>query len=89
MYMTTPEANYPANQSNSVVKGWLRKQNRDSFFKRIERYFCVLRNNTFLMYRTDMDQTPYKVVHLKGSIFSISCIAKIRFCHFRSKSTLL
>jgi hypothetical protein len=77
--MTSPESNYPANQSNNVVKGWLRKQNRESFFKRIERYFCVLRNNAFLMYRTELDPTPYKLINLKGSTFSYSHSPKIRF----------
>jgi hypothetical protein len=73
--MTPPESNRPANQLNSVVKGWLRKQNRESFFKRVERYFCVLRNNIFLMFRSDMDQTPYKAINLKGQRFFLSFIA--------------
>ncbi|CAF4871074.1 unnamed protein product, partial [Rotaria sp. Silwood2] len=36
------EGSPPALQSNGLVKGWLRKQNRDSILKRIERYYCVL-----------------------------------------------
>jgi hypothetical protein len=64
--MTPPESNRPAIQLNCTVKGWLRKQNRESFLKRIERYFCVLRNNALLMYRHDFDQTPHKAINLKG-----------------------
>jgi hypothetical protein len=56
----------PAIQSNSSVKGWLRKQNRDSFLKRIERYYCVLENNTLLIHRDAHDITPHKAINLKG-----------------------
>jgi hypothetical protein len=48
------------------VKGWLRKQNRDSFLKRIERYYCVLSNNALLMHKHEYDKTPQKAVNLKG-----------------------
>lgn len=58
----------PDIQSNAIVKGWLRKQNRESFLKRIERYYCVLKNNTLLMHRHNYDQTPQKSINLKGSM---------------------
>lgn len=57
-----------------MMKGWLRKQNRESFLKRIERYYCVLQNNTLLMHRHNYDQTPQKSINLKGSISTISKI---------------
>jgi hypothetical protein len=66
IYITPVPANHPAIQYNSSVKGWLRKQNRDSFLKRIERYYCVLANNALLMHRHDHDTTPYKAINLKG-----------------------
>ena len=68
IYITPVEAAHPAIQSHAVVKGWLRKQNRDSFFKRIERYYCVLSNNTLLMHRHDYDRKPQKAINLKGNL---------------------
>jgi hypothetical protein len=66
IYTTPVEANQPAIQANSPVKGWLRKQNRDSFLKRIERYYCILKNDQLLMHRHEDDRTPQKAVTLKG-----------------------
>ncbi len=71
-YNTPVEPNHPAIQSAGVVKGWLRKQNRESFLKRIERYYCVVRSNTLLMYRHDYDRAAHKTINLKGSIHYFS-----------------
>lgn len=66
IYIRPVEADQPADQTNSSVKGWLRKQNRDSFLKRIERYYCILKNNALLMHRNAEDRLPYKAISLKG-----------------------
>ncbi len=66
IYTTPVEADQPAIQSNSIVKGYLRKQNRDSFLKRIERYYCILANDALLMHRRAEDRTPVKAINLKG-----------------------
>ena len=67
IYMTSAESKYTARQSQAAVKGWLRKQNRDSFLKRIERYYCTLATDALLMYRHDTDRTPQKEIYLKGT----------------------
>ncbi|CAF3790591.1 unnamed protein product [Rotaria sp. Silwood1] len=67
IYFIPQEATHPASQYQDVVKGWLRKQNRSSIFKRVERYYCVLSNNTLLMHKHEHDRTPYKGVNLKGA----------------------
>ncbi|CAF1400078.1 unnamed protein product [Adineta steineri] len=67
IYITPVEASQPAIQANSIVKGWLRKQNRDSFLKRIERYYCILTNDALLMHRNEHDRTPVKAINLKGA----------------------
>ncbi|CAF1064455.1 unnamed protein product [Adineta ricciae] len=67
IYITPVEGIQPAFQANSIVKGWLRKQNRESFLKRIERYYCILANNALLMHRSEQDRTPVKAVTLKGA----------------------
>ncbi|CAF3962305.1 unnamed protein product [Adineta steineri] len=67
IYVTPQEATHPASEYENVVKGWLRKQNRDSFFKRIERYYCVLSKNTLLLHKHDLDRTPHKAINLKGA----------------------
>ncbi|CAF0815084.1 unnamed protein product [Rotaria sordida] len=66
-YITPIEGSQSAIQSNGFIKGWLRKQNRDSFLKRIERYYCVLRGDTFLMYRHEHDRIPHKTIQLTGA----------------------
>ena len=66
MYLTPVESNRPAIQSTSLVKGWLRKQNRESFLKRIERFYCVLTNQALLMHRHDHDRTPHRTINLRG-----------------------
>jgi len=66
IHLTPVESNYPAIQANASVKGWLRKQNRESFLKRIERYYCVLTTNALLMHRNEQDRTPQKAVNLRG-----------------------
>lgn len=60
------EGNQPASQSSGTMKGWIRKQNRDSILKRIERYYCVLTKSALLMYRHDYDTIPEKAITLKG-----------------------
>ena len=40
----------------------------DSFFKRLERYYCVLNNDQLLMYRNEKDHSAQKVINLKGKI---------------------
>ncbi|CAF0856317.1 unnamed protein product [Adineta ricciae] len=67
IYITPVEGSQPAFQANSIVKGWLRKQNRESFLKRIERYYCILADNALLMHRSEQDRTPVKAVTLKGA----------------------
>ena len=72
IYITPTEASLPAlSQSHALLKGWLRKQNRESIFKRIERYYCVLTNGTLLMHRRDSDRTPQKAINLKGEKFDL------------------
>lgn len=82
IYITPQEASHPASQYQTSIKGWLRKQNRgkrktneenisfflklDSFFKRVERYYCVLSQNILLMHKTDHDTRPQKAINLKG-----------------------
>ncbi|CAF4328596.1 unnamed protein product [Rotaria sp. Silwood2] len=67
IYFTPQEATHAASQYENVVKGWLRKQNRSSFLKRVERYYCVLSKNALLMHKHENDRTPYKGVNLKGA----------------------
>jgi hypothetical protein len=66
IYMTPVAASHPAIQSNSPVKGWLLKQNRDSYLKRKERYYCILTDNALLLHRHDHDTTPHKAINLRG-----------------------
>jgi hypothetical protein len=66
IYIKPVEASQPAGQYHAVVKGWLRKQNRDSFLKRIERYYCVLTSDALLMHQSDNDRTPQKAINLRG-----------------------
>ncbi|CAF3351635.1 unnamed protein product [Rotaria sp. Silwood1] len=67
IYMTPVEGNQSATQMNGLVKGWLRKQNRDSFLKRIERYYCVLTEDALLIYRHENDRMPHKAIGLKDA----------------------
>ena len=91
IYITPVEAPLPAIQSHSVVKGWLRKQNRDSFFKRIERYYCVLNNDALLMHKHDYDRTPQKAINLKGILTRVFLhrSAHIKRSMFRCQSLVL
>jgi hypothetical protein len=43
-----------------------KKKKLDSFFKRIERYYCVIWNNTLLMHKHDHDRIPQKAINLQG-----------------------
>ncbi|CAF3432081.1 unnamed protein product [Rotaria socialis] len=67
IYFTPKEAPHPASQYENVAKGWLRKQNRDSIFKRIENYYFVLSNDALLMHKHDYDRAAYKAINLKGA----------------------
>ncbi|UJR23107.1 hypothetical protein I4U23_026128 [Adineta vaga] len=67
IYVTTHEATHPASQYQNTIKGWLRKQNRESFFKRVERYYCVLSKNVLLMHKNEHDRIPSKAINLNGA----------------------
>ncbi|CAF1327740.1 unnamed protein product [Adineta ricciae] len=67
IYITPREATHPASQYVNATKGWLRKQNRESFFKRVERYYCVLSKNILLMHKNENDRIPHKAINLKGA----------------------
>ncbi|CAF1245473.1 unnamed protein product [Rotaria sordida] len=67
VFLTPQEPTHAASQYQNVIKGWLRKQNRASILKRVERYYCVLWNDTILMHKQENDRAPKKRVILKGA----------------------
>lgn len=64
--MPPVESAQPAIETDAVMKGWIRKQNRDSFLKRTILFYCVLTQNSLLMHRQERDRIPQKAVTLKG-----------------------
>lgn len=50
------------------MEGWFRKQNRGSFFKRVEEFYGVLVDNVLVLQRNEDENSVVKEVHLQGQL---------------------
>ncbi|CAF0816772.1 unnamed protein product [Didymodactylos carnosus] len=57
----------PASRYSHALQGYLQRKNLDSFFKRTERYYCVLSNEVLLLYKRETDRAQHKALMLRGA----------------------